>query len=365
MARIAGQLEALYREPAPDPMATTARGLLQLGRTAAVVKRHGREALEDLLRVPPMPVADWLNEWFENETLKGLLAANAVAHLKQGPRSGGTAFTLIHHHVGSPPGVFPSAAPAVAVPAPAGSPSRAGVTVARIEVIQGSVTGVTLEGGERIACDAVLSGLDPRLTLLDLVDPQWLDPEVSREIGAIRSRGVAAEITFVLDRAADFGTLTMAPSLDGIERAYDSVKHGDLSGPPVIEARGFGDQAGHRVIARFQYVPPGFSDREEIARRTLAALSPHSAALRESVTETRVLTPRDLESSRGWPQGQPSQAELALDQWLWMRPSPSLANYATPVQGLYLCGPAMHPGIPGWCGALAATAALKARRRNS
>jgi phytoene dehydrogenase-like protein len=50
------------------------------------------------------------------------------------------------------------------------------------------------------------------------------------------------------------------------------------------------------------------------------------------------------------PDRQPLHAELALDQALWMRPLPELSGYRTPIAGLWLGGPAMHPGIPGLCG---------------
>jgi phytoene dehydrogenase-like protein len=54
--------------------------------------------------------------------------------------------------------------------------------------------------------------------------------------------------------------------------------------------------------------------------------------------------PRVLEQFEGWPEGQPHHAELTLDQALWMRPLPELAHYRTPIEGLWLCGPGMHPG---------------------
>jgi phytoene dehydrogenase-like protein len=60
--------------------------------------------------------------------------------------------------------------------------------------------------------------------------------------------------------------------------------------------------------------------------------------------EASVLAPPDLEAQEGWPEGQAYHAELALDQALWMRPLPQLARYRTPIEGLWLCGPATHPG---------------------
>jgi phytoene dehydrogenase-like protein len=85
-------------------------------------------------------------------------------------------------------------------------------------------------------------------------------------------------------------------------------------------------------------------------------LSEHAPRLKSAVIEQHVLSPPDLERLCGFPQGQHYHAELALDQVLWMRPVPELARYRTPVSGLYLCGPAMHPGggIAGAAGANAA-----------
>jgi phytoene dehydrogenase-like protein len=57
-----------------------------------------------------------------------------------------------------------------------------------------------------------------------------------------------------------------------------------------------------------------------------------------------VLAPPDLEAQAGWPEGQAHHAELTLDQALWTRPLPELARYRSPIEGLWLCGPAMHPG---------------------
>src|SRR5687767_12979508 len=97
MAHLAAFLEGIYLQPAPEP---TSLGF------ALKLRRLGRAGMQDLLRVLPMPAADLLDDWFEGEALKGLLGAAAVRHLCHGPRSGGTAFTLLHQHVGNPPGVF-------------------------------------------------------------------------------------------------------------------------------------------------------------------------------------------------------------------------------------------------------------------
>jgi hypothetical protein len=114
---------------------------------------------------------------------------------------------------------------------------RRGVEAARIEVRDERVTGVSLAGGEEIPAALVLSGADPRRTLLGLVEPGWLAPEFVRTLRGMRSRGVVAQVTLTLEHAPGFSTLAIAPSLDYLERAHDDAKYGRVSQAPYIEAR--------------------------------------------------------------------------------------------------------------------------------
>jgi phytoene dehydrogenase-like protein len=265
MARAAALLEALYLSPPPDPVGSTTSDLAQFLGLAFMAHRSGRQAIEDLLRLLPMPVADLLDDWFESDILKGLLASGAIGDLPYGPRAGGTALALLHRHVGSPPGVFrPPVSNAVEILRP-GTEVR-NVEVARLRLAAKKVAGVLLKDGEELSAALVLSGVGPQRTLLELLEPGWLDPELARAVRLVRNRGSALRPS-------------SASSLDDLERASDTVKYG------------------------------------------------------------------------GAPTGQWG-AELALDQFLWMRPVPALARYATPIEGLYLCGQAMHPGagIPGLAG---------------
>ena len=337
MARLARFLEKAYLEPPPDPL-----GL----RFALRARLLGRQGLVDLMRLLPMSVAELLDDWFENDTLKGVLGAAGILHLQQGPRSGGTAFRFLHHHVGSPPGVFrpPRSNLYALLAGRSGVESREG-KITSLLVHEGRIRGA-VEDGKEIEASLVLSGAHPRRTLLELADPAWLDPELTRGLRHLRDRGVAARVELQLDRAPGFGTLVHAPSLDYVERAYDDSKYGRISQRPYIEAH---CDAHHRVEALVQYVPSG-TDTRALADVVAATLSEQLGdALIESVEVT--------------PSSQPHQVELALDQALWMRPLPQLAHYRTPIAGLWLCGAAMHPGgaIAGAAGYNAARAALATR----
>src|SRR5260370_1312818 len=100
MSRLAGFLEGLYFAPPPQPLRSAPRDLFALLRLGRRFRGLGRTGMIDLLRVLPMAVAELLDDWFQADALKGTLAAGAVSGVLQGPRSGGTAFGLLHHLVG-------------------------------------------------------------------------------------------------------------------------------------------------------------------------------------------------------------------------------------------------------------------------
>lgn len=369
LARLARLLEWLYQSPPPDPMEPGLRGARHLASAAWRVRRLGKQGMVDLMRFAPMSVGELLDDWFESDVLKGALGAAGVMHLHQGPRSGGTAFVLLHHHVGSPPGVFrpPRSNLSQVLAALPGVEIREGpeAKVAQIAVHGDHVTGVVLENGKEIGVPVVVSAEAPRRTLLELLDPGWLDPEFVRAVHNVRSRGVSARLTLHLNREPGFGTLAVAPSLTYLERAYDGAKYGWVSESPYVEARYDAPRTdgAHEVDIHVQYVPYALADgtwdatsREQLGELCVAALAERIPGLRDSAVERTVLTPADLEQRYGWPEGQPYHAELALDQALYMRPVAQLARYRTPVPGLYVCGPATHPGggIGGAAGANAA-----------
>jgi phytoene dehydrogenase-like protein len=367
MHAIAGVLEDLYCEAPPDPLTHTAGGLIELAKDALRLRKLGRQGMDDFLRLLPMSIADLLDAWFESDTLKGVLGAQGVMHLALGPRSGGTAFNFLHHHVGSPAGVFRQPVSNVhQVLIGLTGIQRIEHEVARIDLRDGGVRGVVLDNGEALAAPLIVSAADPRRTLLELCDPGCIDPELVRALRNIRSRGVAAQITLTLARDPGFTVLALGASLDHLERAYDDSKYGCLSGDPCVEARHEGEAVGaHRVRVHMQYLPYALRDgtwddarREEVAKFAIAKIDRAAPGFAATVLTQSVLVPPDLEHRYGCPQGQPYHAQIALDQMLWMRPVPQLARYRTPIAGLYLCGPAMHPGITGATGANAASVIL-------
>jgi phytoene dehydrogenase-like protein len=390
--RIAGFLRHLYLLPPPD-IDTTRLGelwdLLQVGRK---LKGLGKTEMVEVLRTVPMAAAELLDEWFEHEGLKGVVAASAVTDLAQGPYAGGTAFTLLHHHVGAALGVIrgqvvPRGGAGAVIAALADLAHRAGVlirtggAVTSIEIGRDDeVTAVRLDGGEELATKTVLSTADPRRTLLELVDPVHLDPEVLLAVRNVRFRGAAAKVLLALDGlpeapgvSADLlrGAISISPSMAYLERAYDATKYGERSERPYVEARipsllqpELSPAGQHVMVLHVQYAPYRLkrgsweTERDALADAAVRAVEGALPGLSPRIRHRLVLTPPDLEREFGVTEGAVSHGELMLDQILFMRPLAGFARYAMPVRGLYLGGAGAHPGpgiagAPGWLAARA------------
>ena len=366
MHQLAGVLESLSAAPALDIETTHLGELFGLARLGLKVRGLGKAAMVDLLRILPMPVSDLLDEWFENAQLKALIAAGGVMHLCQGPRSGATTFVMLHHAIGAGEGVFrqPRTNLRALLLGKPGVTVRHGARVERILAHQGQVTGVRLAGGEELAAGTVISGADPRATMLGLLEPGRLAPEFSLAVRNIRARGVAAQVTLELDGPAPFTSVFEGASIEQLERAYDDVKYGRISAKPWFEAHA----GGNRVDAHVQYVPSnpegGFNEgmRIALAATVVAGLERHAPGIKSRIRSTTVTAPSDL-ASRGLTEGQAYHAELGLDQILFMRPVAGWSRYRMPIRGLYLCGAGTHPGgaLAGASGRLAARAILEDR----
>jgi len=389
--KISGFLAYLYAS-APPKLTSTAVAdlftLLGLGRKA---KSLGKDDMIELLRVVPMAVAELLDDWFESDALKGTLGAAGITGLCQGPRSAGTAFLFLHHRVRRPIGVFRSAGAAhlgdqlLETVKKLGIMVRTTSPVARITTTNGQVSGVVLVNGEELVARQVLSTADPRRTMLTLVDPIHLMPDFTRAVQNIRYRGVAARIDLALGELPRFvgvdgpellkGLISISPSLDYLEKAYDDAKHGGVSRAPYLEAvipslrDGSLAPAGKHVMSVWmQYAPyhlkQGTWDgaaRAALGDRVIKCLGEYAPNLPGAVLAQQVMTPLDFEQQLGATEGSLGQGELALDQMLFMRPVAGWGNYRTPIEGLYLGGAGSHPGpgLPGAAGRLAAKEMLK------
>jgi phytoene dehydrogenase-like protein len=227
------------------------------------------------------------------------------------------------------------------------------------------VSGVRLASGEEIAAPIVVSGADPRHTLLDLVGAPELPPEFVWHTQSIKMRGSVAKVHLLTDgdHGLPKGTLVVAPSVRYVERAYDAAKYGQISIAPYLEIT----TDGPVVSIHFQFAPYALRDGEwSQERAVLERIAVDAAAealpqLKSSIREIRSLTPLDLEKTYGLTEGDLNHGQLLLDQMFFMRPMPGWSTHKTPVDNLYLCGAGVHGGggLSGASGRNAAAAVLK------
>jgi phytoene dehydrogenase-like protein len=101
--------------------------------------------------------------------------------------------------------------------------------------------------------------------------------------------------------------------------------------------------------------------RDAFGDTVVNTIAEHAPNIKKIIVGRQVLTPLDLEREFGLTQGNIFQGELSLEQLFFLRPVPGWAYYRTPVDNLYMCGSATHPGggIMGAPGRIASQVILK------
>jgi phytoene dehydrogenase-like protein len=387
---------------APALDAPTGRDLFELLKTGRRFRALGRADAHRLLRWLPMPVYDFVREWFESEPLRATIAADGVLGAFLGPRSAGSTavLLLLSSSEGHPiaPGWSARGGPGAVADAIAAAARASGVEirtaagVRRVLVREGAAAAAVLETGEEIPARHIVSNLDPRRTFLDLIEPVHLTPEFSGRVHHIRMRGTLAKVNYALgglprftalagggDSALDHlsGCVRLSPDLDAIERAFDAAKYGtfadvlsiELSIPSVLDDS-LAPPGQHVVSAYVQYVPQRLRDgswdteRDRLAKAVTRTIAARAPGFEQLIVGQQVTTPADLEAAYGLTGGHIFHGELALDQLLVGRPLLGWSRYATPIRNLWLCGTGTHPGTgaDGRSGLLAAREIVRQTR---
>jgi phytoene dehydrogenase-like protein len=384
----------------PDPLSLDVAGWRRLYGLLQRFRALPRRDQHNLVLLMTTSAVDLLDRYFETDVLKATMSASGIIGTFLGVRSPGTAYVLLHHYMGEIDGVFRSwglarggtGAISLAI---AGAAREAGAEIrteagaASIKVKSDRAMGLVLESGEEIEARAVVSSVDPHRTFLKLLDPRQLDASFVEEVRRYKLRGSSGKVNLALDALPDFtslpgpgphlrGAISISPSVDYMERAYDEAKYGDYSKRPYIDVviPSVTDPTvappGKHVMSCFvQYAPYALREgtwdekREAFGDAVVRTLAEHAPNLERIILHRQVLTPLDLEREWGLGEGNIFQGELSLEQLFFLRPVPGWARYRTPVRALYLCGSAAHPGggIMGAPGRLAALEILKDWRR--
>jgi len=363
----------------PDPTALKPKDLMQLHSLLQRFRALSSDERYTLVQLMTMSAADFLDQWFETDVLKATMSASGIIGTFLGIRSPGTAYVLLHHYMGEIDGAFRSwgfsrggtgaISNAIAAAArEAGAEIRTGAGVEKIMVKDGRASGVALASGEEITASVVSSSVDPHLTFEKFLEPGELPGDFLAEVKRYKFRGSSGKVNLALDALPEFsclrgegahlrGALSISPGIEYMERAYDDAKYGQFSRRPYVDMviPSLTDPSvappGKHVLSCFvQYAPYKLAQgtwdeqREAFGDNVIETISEYIPNLKGIIVGRQVLTPLDLEREFGLTQGNIFQGELSLEQLFFLRPVPGWAYYKTPVENLYMCGSATHPG---------------------
>jgi phytoene dehydrogenase-like protein len=400
MVEMARFVKPILNMTPPDPMSLDPRELrklLFLGNRFRALPDGDRY---NQIQLMTMSAVDFLDQWFETDVLKATMSASGIIGTFLGVRSPGTAYVLLHHYMGEIDGAFRSwgfarggtgaISNAIASAArEAGVEIRTETSVAKINVKNGQASGVVLANGDELSADMVLSSVDPNLTFLKFMDADRdLPSDFVEEIRRYKYRGSSGKVNLALDALPNFtcmpgegphlrGAISISPSVEYMERAYDQAKYGEFSRRPYMDMviptltdPSVAPPGKHILSCFVQYAPYKLAkgtwddQREAFGDTVIDTIAEYAPNIRDIILHRQVLTPLDLERDFGLTEGNIFQGELTLEQLFFARPVPGWANYTTPVKKLWMCGSATHPG-GGIMGAPGRNAALRILGRTS
>jgi phytoene dehydrogenase-like protein len=396
MARAAKAIKPIIGLVPPDPSSLSWRdikGMMKLGKYGMSLSSH---ELDMLAKLVTQSSGDLLDDWFETDALKGTKACSGIIGTYLGPRSPGSAYVLLHHYMGEIDGAFRAwgfakngnggVSAAIASAARAlGADIRTSCPVQQVIVQGGRAAGVALANGDEFRAPVVMSAADPKRTFLDFVEAKHMPEETLTALRNFRIRGSSGKVNIALSELPDFtalpgegplhrGAISISPSIEYIERAYDDAKYGSFSKRPyldiIIPSKIDPDMAppGHHVMSCFvQYAPfdieGGWDDakRDAFGEAVISTLERYAPNIRRAIVGAQVITPADIQRIVGITGGNIMHGELLLHQLFFLRPAPQWADFRTPLPGYYYGAAGAHPGggVMGAAGKMAAEAILE------
>jgi phytoene dehydrogenase-like protein len=345
------------------------------------LRKLDERGVADVTRLMTMSIADLLEERFESPQLRGVLSVSGIIGTWAGPRSPGTAFVMAHHQIGNvgdgqigswgfPEGGMGAVSASMRRAAEAfGASIRTEAEVARIDVVDGKVRGVTLASGDAYEANVVIATTHPKITFLHQVERAALPVDFVEAIERWKTRSGTVKVNLALDRLPEFtarpgfdpevhgGTIVLADSLDDIEGAFQDAVGGrparlpfaDICIPSVFD-RTLAPPGKHVMSMFTQWVPhefaaePHAAELDAYADRVIARVEKVAPGFTSSILHRQVIGPHEMERTYGLIGGNIFHGELSASQLFHMRPAPGYADFRTPIRGLYQASSATHGG---------------------
>ncbi|MGL5823322.1 MAG: phytoene desaturase family protein [Nocardioides sp.] len=405
MERVCQAVKPLFDKVPPNLFGNSAQDLLELAELATHLRGIEPKVMHDLVRLLTGSASDFLDDYFENDTLKAFIASSGIIGTKVGPMSQGSGLVLLFHSMGEHDGALGAWAfhkggnggftQVLARAARAyGAEIRLESPVANVITKNGRAVGVALDDGTEFYADTVVSALDPRRTFLELVEQRELPTDLVENINRFRFQGTSAKVNFALDGLPKYpalgdrsdqyrGFINIAPSMEYLERAFDDAKYGWYSSKPYIDGSiqsvvdpDMAPPGKHVMSCFIQWAPyhlkhpdgtPASWDdeRERFGDTVQAVLESHFPGFGDLVLQREIVTPLDIERVVGLSEGNIFAGEFLAPQMYFFRPAPGWNQYRTPIDGYYQCGSGTHPGgcVMGAPGKFASQQILADRKR--
>ena len=401
VSKVCQAIKPLLDMVPPDIFSDDPEELIALAALGSRFRKLDKKVLHDAVRLLTGSAADFLDDYFESDVLKGYMASSSIIGTKVGPYSQGSGLVLLYHLLGEHDGEFGAWAfhkkgnggftQVLARAAESfGVEIRLNSAVGHVITKGGQATGVALSDGTEFHAPVVVSALDPRRTFLELVEPRELPTDLVDTIERFRFQGTSAKVNFALDGYPEYpalkgrtdqyrGFTNIGPSMEYLERAFDDGKYGWYSKRPyldcAIQSAVDPDMAppGKAVLSSFvQYAPYHLresdwdTEKENLGDTVQAVLESFFPGFGDLVLQREVRTPLDIERTVGLSEGNIFAGEFLAPQMFFFRPAPGWSQYRTPIDGYYQCGSGTHPGgcVMGAPGKLAAGQILKDLRKN-
>ena len=379
MSRVVQLVRPLIDKAPPNLWGKTPEDAAALADLASHLKSVEPKVLHDLVRLLTGSAADFLDDYFESDLLKGYIASSGIIGTKVGPMSQGSGLVLLYHSMGEHDGEYGvwgfhkggngGFTQVVARAAQAyGAEIRLESPVDTMVTKDGRAVGVALADGTELSADIVVSALDPRRTFLELVDRRELPGDFVEDITRFRYQGTSAKVNFALDGLPVFpglsdridqygGFVNIGPTMEYLERAYDDAKYGWYSSRPYIDGAiqsvidpDMAPPGKHVMSCFIQYAPYQLkngdwdTERDKFADTVQATLESFFPGFGDLVLHREIVTPLDIERTVGLSEGNIFAGEFLAPQMYFFRPAPGWSDYRTPIDGYYQCGSGTHPG---------------------
>jgi phytoene dehydrogenase-like protein len=392
--------KTLMRTP-PDPASFRPRDIREFLWLAKKFWALGEQEVYEYVRFFTISAADFLEDYFENDLIKGAMASPGIIGTALGVYSPGSAYILLHHVMGDVDGSIGawglarggmgaiSQAIASAMQEHGGE-LRTSAGVQKVIVKNGKACGVVLENGDELTADIVVSNLDAKRTFTKIIDKDDLPEGIYERARHFKIRGSSGKVNIALsglpkftgvpdNRYIDRGGQAWTGTLDTMERAYDCWKRGRWSDDPFIESvipsawdPTVAPPGKHWMSNFIQYCPPQLADgpwtpekRDAFGQTVVDKIERYSPGFKDLIVHMEVRTPHEIENEIGLTEGNIFQGELTIDQLFFNRPFPGYGQYRMPLKNLYMCGSSTHPGggVSAVCGANAAREILRDLRQ--